>query len=98
MTKTLLALSLLFIFGCSTSGRVVRSPDFLDIIEREETLCFENKGEWTEYGCYFKDECFLLDKTPVPCEDIGPYPVKHKVQCVDIGGKWVDGKGCNLDD
>ena len=23
---------------------------------------------------------------------------KHKAHCLEIGGKWADGKGCNLDD
>ena len=88
MTKTLLALSLLFLFGCATSGRVINSEIFLKqeaafhrMIVKEEKKCFETGGEYTEFGCYYEDEKHIIEKN-----------------CLEIGGKWIKGCGCSLDD
>ena len=52
----------LLLVGCSSSGVVRVSQDYIDaeagfheMLIEEEKNCAEHKGEWTEYGCYYED-------------------------------------------
>jgi len=64
---------------------------FFSHIERREMDCIEFGGEWTESGCWYDEpeECFLLDKTPVPCEDIEPISLRSAEEMFDDQGAYI---------
>ena len=82
MTKTLLALSLLFLFGCTT-GSHTATKELVIPEALYGSACYTLEGKYVIF-------CENI-------EPITEKPEKHEKNCLDMQATWYKGLGCSFD-